>query len=138
MEEYFEKIAAVAGDIDDTVEDEEGAVCRLPYIVRQRQDPMHFYDDGEIVQKLRMSKRTVAYVLMLIEDQTWPESDLNAAISPTLQVLLTLGRSGHVPPRRGGPFRETNLCWVLKMPEKLKWAPSIDPRGSCSLGEGPL
>ena len=47
MEEYFEKIAAVAGEIDDdAVEDEEGAVCRLPYIVRQRQDPMQFYDDG--------------------------------------------------------------------------------------------
>ena len=60
MEEYFEEIAAVAGEIDDAVEDEEGTVCRLPYIVRQRQDPMHFYDDGEFVQKLCMSKRTVA------------------------------------------------------------------------------
>ena len=68
MEEYFEEIAAVAGEIDDAVEDEKGAVCRLPYIVRQRQDPMQLYDDGEFVQKLRMSKRTVAYVLMLIED----------------------------------------------------------------------
>ena len=44
MEEYFEEIAAVAGEIDDAIEDEEGAVCRLPYIVRQRQDPMQFYD----------------------------------------------------------------------------------------------
>ena len=48
MEEYFEEIAAVAGEIDDAVEDEEGAVCRLPYIVRQRQDSMQFYDDGEL------------------------------------------------------------------------------------------
>ena len=30
-----------------------------------------------------------------------------------------------------GPLEKTNLCWVLKMSEKLKWAPSIDPRGSC-------
>ena len=84
MEEYFEEIAAVADEIDDAVEDEEAAVCQLPYIVRERQDPMQFYDDGEFVQKLRMFKRTVAYVLMLIEDQIRPESDLNEAISPIL------------------------------------------------------
>ena len=31
MEEYFEEIAAVAVEIDDAVEDEEGEVCRLPW-----------------------------------------------------------------------------------------------------------
>ena len=80
---------------------------------------MHFYDDGEFVQKLRMSKRTVAYVLMLIEDQIWPESDLNAAISPTLQVLLTLGRSGHVPPGEVGLLKKLTCVGFLKCSKSL-------------------
>ena len=65
-------------------------MCRRHYTVRQRQDPMEFYDDNEFVQRFRLSKRTVAYVVTLIEDQIRPGSDRNAAVSPTLQVLLAL------------------------------------------------
>ena len=51
---------------------------------------MEFYDDDEFVQRFRLSKRTVAYVVTLIEDQIRSDSDRNAAVSPTLQVLLAL------------------------------------------------
>lgn len=88
MEEYFEEIAIAAEEIEERVEEEEAAVCRRPYTVRQRQDPMDFYDDDEFVQRFRLSKRTVAYVVTLIEDQIRPDSDRNAAVSPTLQVLI--------------------------------------------------
>ena len=47
-------------------------------------------------------------------------------------------RGWGMPPRRGGPFRETEMCWVLKRPEKLKWASSIDPKGHCRSERTPL
>ena len=51
MEEYFEEIAIAAGEIEERVEEQEAAVCRRFYTVRQRQDPMEFYDDDEFVQR---------------------------------------------------------------------------------------
>ena len=44
-------------------------MCRRPYTVRRRQDPMEIYDDDEFVQRFRLSKCTVAYVVTVIEDQ---------------------------------------------------------------------
>ena len=90
MEEYIEDIAIVADDTEERVEGEEAALYRRPYTVRQRQEKMEFYDDEEFFQRFRLSKRTVAHVVTLIEDQIRPDSDQNAAISPTLQVLMAL------------------------------------------------
>ena len=46
-----EDIAIVADEIEEIGEEEEAAVYRRFYTVRQRQDPMEFYTEGKATQK---------------------------------------------------------------------------------------
>ena len=87
--EYFEELDTAAAEREEREEEDEG-IRRRPYTVRQRIDPMAVYDDDEFVQRFRLSKRTVTYVVELIEADIRSDSDLNAALSPTLQVLIAL------------------------------------------------
>ena len=56
MEEYTEDFAIVADEIEERVEEEETAVYRRHYTVRQRQESTVFYDDEEFSRRFRLSK----------------------------------------------------------------------------------
>ena len=63
---------------------------RRPYRVRQRKDPLTLYDETEFVERFRLSKQRVRDLIEMIEPEIREESDLNNALSPSMQVLLTL------------------------------------------------
>ena len=71
--EYFEELATAAAKREEREEEDEG-IRRRPNTVRQRIDPMAAHDDEEFVQRFRLSKRTVTYVVDLIEPSPiWPQ-----------------------------------------------------------------
>ena len=72
------QLSALSRSVSVTAEREEedrggGGRRRRPYTVRQRIDPMAVYDDEKFVQRFRLSKRSVTYVVNLIEPSPmWP------------------------------------------------------------------
>ena len=83
--EYLE-LATAAAEREES--EEQDTVRCQPNILRQRINPTVFYDGTKFDQRFRLSKRTVAYVVDLIEANIRPDTDKNAASSPVLQVLI--------------------------------------------------
>ena len=83
-----EELATAAAETEREEREEEDRVRRRLYIMRQRINHMVFNDDEEFVQRFRLSKRTAANVVDLIEADIRSDTDQNSALSPTLQVLI--------------------------------------------------
>ena len=82
VREYIEELTTAAAEREER--EEEDRVRSRPYTLRQRIDPMVFYEDEEFVERFRLSKeRTVSCAVVLIEADIRPDTEQNAALSPT-------------------------------------------------------
>ena len=85
MEDYQDPI----NFIRDADEEEENN-RRRPYVVRERTDPLTFYNDFEFKDRFRLSRAKVRKLLEQIQDQIEESSDRSQALSPSLQLLIAL------------------------------------------------
>ena len=76
----------------DLVQEEEEVerVARRPYVLRDRLDPLTFYNDFEFRDRFRLSKDAVIELLADIQEDIREDSDKNCALSPCLQLPIAL------------------------------------------------
>ena len=77
-------------DLVRDANEEDRGNQRRPYVMRERTDPLVFYNDFEFLDRFRLTKAKVLELLEQIQDQIEEASDRNCALSPSLQLLLAL------------------------------------------------
>ncbi|XP_051165640.1 putative nuclease HARBI1 [Leptopilina boulardi] len=85
MEDLYENFLSSSDD-----EDLLPIINRRPRIIKDRINYMETFDDVDFVRRFRLSKNTVNELLIEIQDQLQSATQRNHAISPIIQVLLTL------------------------------------------------
>ncbi|KAL2102183.1 hypothetical protein ACEWY4_001351 [Coilia grayii] len=63
---------------------------RRERVIRDRSNPLDIYNDEELIERFRFSRRDLFSLIDELSPDLHFTSDRNAALTPTLQVLLTL------------------------------------------------
>lgn len=63
---------------------------RRERVVRDRTNPLDIYSDSELIERFRFGRQALFDLIEEISPQLQHGSDRNAALSPTLQVLIAL------------------------------------------------
>ena len=63
---------------------------RRPRHVRERVNPLDIYDDVDLVSRFRFRRNDIEIILRDIQDEIQHETDRNAALAPSLQLLIAL------------------------------------------------